>query len=72
MTIDDDVLRAARLFAHAHGVSLGDALSELARRGIEPPTGGEAIRHGVRLLPVNEAATGATLDEVNRLRDEVA
>lgn len=34
--IDDDILVAARILASERGVSLGVALSELARRGLRP------------------------------------
>jgi len=34
LTIDDDVLEAGRCLAAAQGVSLGEAISTLARRGI--------------------------------------
>ncbi len=36
VTIDDDVLRAARALAAARGRSLGSVLSELARKGLRP------------------------------------
>lgn len=69
VSIDDDVLRAARQLADAKGQTLGRALSDLARASL---TRGSASgsRNGVLLLPVDETATGATLDEVNRLRDD--
>lgn len=35
LEIDDTVLAAARSFAKARGTSVGAALSELARRGLE-------------------------------------
>lgn len=35
LTIDDDVLEVVRGLAEARGVSLGEALSTLARRGIK-------------------------------------
>lgn len=35
MNIDDDVLAVARALAKRKGISLGRALSELARRGFE-------------------------------------
>lgn len=72
LSIDDDVLRMAKLYAAAHNVSIGAALSTLARRGIVEHSGMARTRDGVLLLPVAAGATGATLDEVNRLRDEVA
>jgi len=35
--LPDDILRVARSLAHQKGVSLGDALAELARAGLRPP-----------------------------------
>ncbi|WP_068427543.1 hypothetical protein [Piscicoccus intestinalis] len=37
LDIDDVVLSAARSLARAHGVTLGAAVSELARRGLDAP-----------------------------------
>ncbi len=36
MRLDDDVLNAARSIAGQQGRTLGDVLSELARRGLQP------------------------------------
>lgn len=36
VTLDDDVYQAARTLAATAGRSLGDVLSELARRGLRP------------------------------------
>ena len=36
LNVDDDVLASARALAQERGVSLGAALSELARRGSRP------------------------------------
>lgn len=38
LAIDDDVLEAARCIADDEGVSVGDVMSRLARRGLEPRT----------------------------------
>ena len=40
LTIRDDILAAARERAEAYGISIGDALSELAERGLSTPLGG--------------------------------
>ena len=37
LTIDDDLLATARALADARGVSVGKALGDLARRGLESP-----------------------------------
>ena len=44
LTIDDDVLEAARCIADDEGVSVGDVISCLARRGLEPRQFGVRIR----------------------------
>jgi hypothetical protein len=66
--IDDDVLRAARHLAEIKGQSLGQTLSELARASLTR-SAVSAYRNGVRLLPVNTGAAGATMEEVTALRD---
>jgi len=67
--IDDDVLAAARQYADAHGLTLGEALSELARSALSERRTG-SVRNGVVLLPTGPGARQATLDDVNALRDE--
>jgi hypothetical protein len=70
LDIADDVLRAARQIAQSQGITLGEAVSLLARKALsrEKPS---ADRNGIKLLPINPNAQGATLDEVNALRDEL-
>lgn len=70
LTIDDDVLRAARQVADSTGESIGRIISRLARSALEKRSAG-GYRNGVKLLPVRPNAPGATLEEVNRLRDEL-
>jgi hypothetical protein len=36
LKIDDDVLRAARILADEQGRTIGEVVSELARRGLRP------------------------------------
>lgn len=69
LTVDDDVLAAARQLAANRGVSVGDALSQLARAGLQGKPA-SAVRNGIALLPAGGAR--ATLDDVNELRDESA
>jgi hypothetical protein len=70
LDITDDVLRAAQQIAQSKGITLGEAVSLLAREALsrEEPS---ADRNGIKLLPINPNAQGATLDEVNALRDEL-
>ena len=72
VAIDDDVLTAARAMADRQRRSLGDVLSELARRGVAPsPRTGQKTRGDIPLLPLRADAAPVTLELVNRLRDEV-
>lgn len=69
LTIADDVLEAAKAIARERGVSVGDAISDLARRSLQAPQPG-GRRNGVPLLPTRKPETVVTLEMVNALRDE--
>ena len=71
LDLDEDVLQAAKELAAARGLTAGQAISELARRGLA--TGGRAVRtrNGVPLLPRRPAgAARPSMKRVNELRDE--
>ncbi len=71
LSIDDDVLAAAKGLAAAQHRSVGNILSTLARQALRPNVPSSNIRNGVPLLtPRTEAAT-VTLELVNQLRDEL-
>ena len=70
VNIDDDVLDRAKDIARVRHVSVGEALSELARRGMDAqvelkldPLTGLMVLHGPGLRSV-------TLDEVKELQDD--
>ena len=69
MDIDEDILLAARDLAQRRHASLGRVVSDLARQGLIRGTG-TAERNGIALFPVQPGAGVATLELVNRLRDE--
>lgn len=71
VTIDDDVLAAAKQFADARGLTLGEALSQLARATLTERRR-FGTRNGIVLLPTPTDAGHATLDDVNALRDDSA
>lgn len=72
LAIDDDVLSAARHLAEREGKSVGELISQLARRGLERSSPRGAERNGIPLLPKAKGAQPVTLEQVNRLRDELA
>jgi hypothetical protein len=70
LTIDDDVLLAAKAIADQEQKSLGQVVSALARKSLRRPQS-LAVRNGVPLLPVGNPQAVVTLDVVNALRDEL-
>jgi hypothetical protein len=70
LTIDDDVLAAAKAIAEREKRPIGEVVSELARRSLHRPAPA-ATRHGIPLLPAKIDAKPVTLEIVNRLRDEI-
>ncbi|MDO5623053.1 MAG: hypothetical protein Q4G24_16585 [Paracoccus sp. (in: a-proteobacteria)] len=69
LAIDDDVLAVAKAMAAQQRRSLGEVISDLARRSLHrPKAGGE--RNGIPLLTPRPGAPLVTLDLVNDLRDE--
>jgi len=69
LTLDDDVLEAARALSEKRGTSIGAGVSELARRGIAP-AGDATVRSGIHLFPVREGAGSATPELVRELLEE--
>jgi len=69
LAIDDDVLAAARVLAGRQRRSLGEVVSDLARRSLQRHTP-QSERNGVPLLPVTNDKALITLEIVNELRDE--
>lgn len=69
LAIDDDVLVAAKAMAQQQDRSVGEVISDLARRSLRRPAAG-GQRNGVPLLSPKPDAPPVTLDIVNALRDE--
>jgi hypothetical protein len=71
LSIDDDVLLAAKSLAEREHRTLGEVLSNLARQALRRESPGGSIRNGIRLLPCSAAASPITMELVNQLRDEL-
>ena len=69
LKIDDDVLEAARCIADDEGVSVGEVMSRLARRGLEPRTASRG-RGRFPTFAVAREAPPITPDMVNRALDD--
>lgn len=70
LSIDDDVLQAAKGLAARTQKTVGEVVSELARRGLKPVGKTPRKRNGIPLLPGRAAAPPVTPELVNKLRDE--
>ncbi|MHB8718217.1 MAG: antitoxin [Candidatus Dormibacteria bacterium] len=68
--IDADILEAARALARARAVSLGRALSDLARAGLSPSPSARTHRRGFPVFRVPPGAAPITEDLVAAALDE--
>ena len=70
LTLDDDVLDAAKALAAQQNRPIGAVVSDLARRALQQAPA-PAERNAVPLLPISRPAALVTLETVNALRDEL-
>jgi hypothetical protein len=69
LSLDDDILDAARSLSEAEGRSLGEVISELARRGLTPrPESSE--EEGFPVFSVPPGAKPITLEMVQKALEE--
>ena len=70
LTLDDEVLRVAQAMAAARSISLGEAVSELARKGIGALQSGPRRAKGkFPTFRVRPGSKPITLDDVRRAED---
>ncbi|MGL4312404.1 MAG: hypothetical protein ACRCSO_00305 [Sphingomonas sp.] len=73
LDIDEDILAFARAKAEQDRASMGQIISELARKAIQASASqGQPVefRNGIQLLPAREKPAVITMELVNRLRDD--
>ncbi len=68
LRIDPDILSAARQIADAKSRSIGEVISELARRGLEARSK-VTTRQGYPVFPVTTGAAPLTPEDVRRDED---
>lgn len=69
LSLDEDILDAARSLSEAEGRSLGEVISDLARRGLAPrPETSE--ENGFPVFSVSPGARPITLDMVRKALEE--
>ena len=69
LTLDPDIMSAARQIARARSQSIGEVISELARRGLEARSK-VAMRQGFPVFQVSRGASPLTPEDVRRDEDE--
>jgi len=76
LSLDDDVLAAARVLARQRRKPLGTVISDLVRRSLAAPASitpasATTSRNGLPLLPLSRPGAPLDLALVNSLRDDV-
>ena len=76
LSLDDDVLAAARVLARQRREPLGTVISDLVRRSLaapasDTPSSATTSRNGLPLLPLSQNGAPVDLALVNSLRDDV-
>lgn len=69
LRIEDDVFRAAKSLADSEGKTVGQVISELARKGLAPRPQ-EATEDGFPIFAVPENATPITPEMVRRASED--
>jgi hypothetical protein len=70
LSIDDDVLNAAKGLAERQRLSVGEVISALARQALQPRSPPTPVRNGITLLAAGPNPSPVNLELVNQLRDE--
>lgn len=71
LTIDDDVLAAAKELADTQRRSIGEVISSLARNALRPARSSRKMRNGVPLLRTSASSQRITSELVRQLGDEL-
>lgn len=71
LTLDDDIAELAARLAKARGLSLGKAISDLVRRGLNAPTP-STDKNGLVVFQLPNDSPKVTTDDVRRIEAEGA
>ena len=70
INIDDELYSIARSLAESRGISMGEAVSELMRQGLQRESVSYEERSGFPVLQVSEQAAPITPEQVAHDEDE--
>lgn len=71
LTIDNDVLAAAKDLAAQQQKTVGQVISDLARKALSSQVPRREVRNGVPLLPITDDAKLVTSELVKQLQDDL-
>lgn len=71
LAIDDDVLAAAKGLAAQQRKTVGEVISDLARRSLSPLPSRGGFRNGIPLLPAVDNPVRVTSELVKQLQDDL-
>jgi hypothetical protein len=71
LSIDDDILAAAKEIAATENKTIGEVISALARQAMRPTPTHRTTRNGVLLLPTRPGVTRVTSELVHQLQEEL-
>lgn len=70
LTLRDDAIKAARAHAARHGLTLGEAVSDLVRQAAERPMATDE-RSGLRVARLRPSSPKVSAALVDKLRDDL-
>ena len=70
LNLDDDGLASAKVVAAQQGPPVGEVVSDLLRKSLEPIQFAPPTRNGIPLFPVKNGAQRVTSEIVQRLLNE--
>ena len=69
LSLDDDVLEAARTYARTRELAIGKAVSELVRRGLQAPLRTRVV-NGFHVVDLPAGSPTVSSADVKRIQDE--
>ncbi len=69
LSIDDDLLAAAKALARSQSLSVGTVISDLARKGLQA-SAHTSRQNGMPVFQISPGARPLTLEDVRKIEDE--
>lgn len=70
LSLDDDVFREAKVYAEGRDITLGKAVSELVRRGLQAPLQTRVV-NGFHVVELPPNSPPVSSEDVRKLQEEL-